>query len=159
MKKQSKYWQDYILLPLLTIFWRPFVKKQSYCWQWRDFDKNFVTGLSVNQRKIIAVDKDPKAKSRQGFWNNFYQTNFGWQKVAVVESARADGADVDYQAGFYDADDDICQLCSLIRHGRTGLLVGPHDVKFFLISPDNGEVIPIRLQAIKTKPDLKYPLI
>ncbi len=162
MKKRPWHWLDVVLWPLrplLIIFWERWCQKKSYAWQWRNFDKDLVNKLSVNRQQVVMADKDPQAKSRQGFWPNFYQTNFGWQKVVVIEPAKEQDADADYQVGFYDAEDDVCQLCTLIRQGRTALLVGPNDAKFFAVYSDTGEVMPIRLQRLTTKSDLKNILI
>ncbi|PIR41126.1 MAG: hypothetical protein COV31_03225 [Candidatus Yanofskybacteria bacterium CG10_big_fil_rev_8_21_14_0_10_46_23] len=167
-KTNPNHWLDWVLWPILRLLLEPFTEKQSHGWHWRDF------GLEhrLPTRGAIKVLKDPKAKPRGGpwSWSNFFQTNFGWQKVVVLRRRFSASPvpfefDSHYRMGYELAQDGRVthrQLCSCLipTNSSVALLIGDGDVQFFGFRPDWG-LVDLYLVEITTKSKLDpdIPLI
>jgi len=121
VKTKPKHWLDFIFWPILKICWEPFSKKRSHFWHWLEYP-------NIPQ-KTLTIRGIKKEKPREGFWPNFWQTNFGWKNVVVIEP-HTKGL---YNIGLWDKTFGRKQLCSCLCKGRIGLLIGPSDVEFFAL--------------------------
>lgn len=142
LKTYPSHWLDIILWPILKIIWEPFSKKESHFWHW----SNYKPRLDL---VIATVYGDHRAGKRNGFISNLIQTNFSWQKIAILKP----NTEKEYQIGFMSDEGDVSksQVCSIILHGECAALVGPYDVKFFAISYPEAEQIYIPSPKITIK--------
>lgn len=124
----------------LWLFWEPISRKRSHWWHWKPYQPN------VNHRLCQWVAGNPKSKPRTSFWSNLWQTNFGWQWVAVLEPYDIQP----FQIGFVE-EDGRRRLCSKpVKNRRIGMLLGPDPIRFFAVN-QKGEQIALRLVMIATK--------
>lgn len=128
---------DGIFWTVLKIFWEPLSLKRSHWWHWI----NLPPEKLGNNFPFVVSNGCQTAKSREGFWPNFWQTNFGW-KTAVIITPRTNG---EYLIGFMD-ENGRTQICSIIMNGHIALLEGPTKTKFFAISVNDNK--PIKLKIV-----------
>ena len=121
-----EHWLDAVLWPVLRLLWEPFFKKRSHFWHWRTYEKQYAYW--------ITAKGDPSAKSRQSRLGQFWQTNFGWEKVVILQP-KGNYARYDYRIGFssVESGQKVKQLCSIVLYGRCAVLVGPDNVSFFAV--------------------------
>ena len=141
----QRNWKDYIVWPILKIFWEPWSGKKSHWWHWTPYK-----GLPIIS---FMVSKDSDAGER-ALWtfapSNLWRTNFAWKKVAVMEPA--DNYQGCYQVGFIaDEATHKQELCALILQGKSAGLVGAYDDKFFAITYPGGEPLPLKLERVIEK--------
>ncbi|PIZ98718.1 MAG: hypothetical protein COX77_03585 [Candidatus Komeilibacteria bacterium CG_4_10_14_0_2_um_filter_37_10] len=158
MQKTVLFWSnfslwDWTLGLLMKIFWEPVSLKRSHFWHWHKQNSTFLD----SDYAYISVLPDPTVKDRGNWWQNFWQTNFGWQKVVVV--ATVDPNDY-YQVAFSTAASNYqdVKLCSLVIRGRVALLVGPTKTRFYAIDYSYRDMIvkqlPLRIDFITKKTEL-----
>jgi hypothetical protein len=87
---------------------------------------------AIRDVPTITSKGNPNAKSREGFWPNFWQTNFGWENAIIVRIRDKNLSEYQYRVGFIEPSGRT-QLCSIIVQGSIALLEGPEPVKFFAI--------------------------
>jgi hypothetical protein len=144
---------DWTLWPLLRVVWEPFSKKRSHWWHWRTY-----TGQIHNS---VVAKGHPKAIDRSIAWENFYQTNFGWNDVVVLRPVDYNGL---WHLGFSAKQDNgqLTQYCAIVFEGQKKIaaLVGPYDITFFAVSPE-GPSIKLEITQVTTKSELAedIPLI
>jgi hypothetical protein len=150
MRTNPKHKLD-ILCPILKIVWEPFVKISSRGWHWLEFDQTKI-------ERSLSVKGYPDAKRRDTAWQNFIQTHFQWQHVVILEP-ETDDTDKEYQIGFYEPKSGVCQKCSLVLRGLTGVLVGPDDASYFAVSLKSGKFLKLNIVDTTTKRKFKGRLI
>jgi len=131
LKTKPKHWLDFILWPLLKLFWEPFSVKNSHFWHWVDFDKNL-----IHKDIFFSVEGSIESKPRKKFLSNLWQTNFGWKKALILEPE----TDGEYWLGFFELSTGKCQLCSVVLEGKVGILVGHNEVYFFALNSDRKSI-------------------
>lgn len=150
LKSRFSFW-DWTLGILLKIFWEPISIKRSHFWHWRQEKFSYLD----SDYNYLVVTPDTQARNRHGFWSNLWQTNFGWQKVVVVEPSYIYDS---YEIVFSTASGDYrnFQSCSLRVKGRVGLLIGPEETRFYAVSYNYliPQQIPLRTVMITTKKEL-----
>jgi len=132
------YFYEYILCPILRIVLEPFSLKKSYWWHWVFYYKR------IPERFIKNIDGDPEAKPRDGFVSSFWQTNFGWKKIALLKCVDIYVGEIRY--GFIDSNDRV-KICTYSQDSssKIALLVGPESLRFFAIRADTGYPVMISL--------------
>ncbi len=116
---------DLFFWPVLRVFWEPFSRKNSHWWHWVDYHGEIISPLIVKAPTEVAGEK-----SRQTRWDNFYQTNFGWQTAVVVEPVDHKGF---YRLGFVSKSEGRQQYCAILLTGSAAALVASEEVKFFAL--------------------------
>jgi hypothetical protein len=147
------HWLDWTLWPLLRVVWEPFSHKRTHWWHWRTY-----TGQIEDP---IVVQGHPNAIDRSSWWNNFYQTNFGWKNVIVVEPEGYRGL---WHLGFSTRQDTggVTQYCTVLFNGQeqVGPLVGPYDTIFFAFTSEEKPIKLINVQeTTKFALSRRIPLI
>jgi hypothetical protein len=141
-----------IYLLILRIFWEPISKKRSHGFQWVPFD-----GELDLMRGVVAVTGSLEAKDRDTFWRNFWETNFGWNEVAVIRINNTllgfDKKFKSFRVGLIaEGKKEICEI-NFKPEQKVGLLIGPEEVRFFAID-ENGEQLPVLWVSRKKKKEL-----
>lgn len=131
---EPQHFLDRFLWPLLRLIWEPFSKKRSHWWHWRDSD-------SIAIQTCLEFRGNSLANSRSGFWNNLWQTNFGWKSALIIKPELS----TKYKIGFFNHKG--AKICSIIMDGEIALLEGPDPVNFFAFSYPENE--PIGLEIVK----------
>lgn len=143
---------DYILGPILRIIWEPFSIKRSHFWHWQRYDNEI--------NSATTVLPDVTASPRYNLWLKLWQTNFGWEKVVILQPESYDG---NYQIGFtsVEGEEGKTELCSLILKGKIAVLVGPYELSFFAISfpPKKALILQNVLTTTKDKLDKEIILV
>jgi len=116
--------------------------------------------MSLQYDHRLEVEGDNEAKPRDGFWANLWQTNFGWNKVAILQTVSFHG---EYQISFLNKN-NRWERCSLILRERTAVLCGPDKTTFCAISADPVLSTSVKIEVAEycRKKDLKkkgIPLI
>ncbi len=152
MKTKPRHWLDLVFWPTLKLVWEPFSLKKSHWWHWLPYE-----GVLPNHEYCLTVGGDPKAKKADDFWPNFYERNFGWQKVALLHVYDDKGRLAeDYHLGYsLGAKKEICSL--LLSHG-VGALLGPEPTTFFAIDQD-GLPLQVQLYCYTSRINLKNSVI
>lgn len=141
-----------ILWFLLKLLWEPFSLKRSHWWHWQKVN----LGRDI---KPLIVEGDKTSLDRNTAWRNFWQTNFGWQKVAVLEVANCVWCHegqfyVPFQIGWGEVNGKSkkqLEICSIVHlEPILGLLLGPSDVNFFAFDLE-GRPVELRLLKVITK--------
>lgn len=132
---------------LLKLLWEPFSLKRSHWWHWQLRD------LPENAKKL-TVKGDGVSEERNSFWSNFWQSNFGWQKVVILaptKSQKIKGLEFHVDSFCYVQEnigpflfgwnqdgnkkfqDNKFEICTIVQNipPRFGVLVGPRDANFF----------------------------
>ncbi|MFA5184302.1 MAG: hypothetical protein WC456_02130 [Patescibacteria group bacterium] len=158
MKTKPSHWLDIVFWPLLRFFWEPFSVKQSHWWHWLPYQKPL-----PDDNDCLTLAADPVAKRADKFWPNFYERNFGWQKIAllsVYDNGRLAG---NYRLGYSCGTKK--EICSILLNRGVSVLIGPTDTAFFAISQD-GRPLQVQLRGYVNRQKLKnsslknwYPLI
>lgn len=128
-----KHLFDYCLWPIIKILWEPISLKRSHWWHWKK-----ISNKNLNLNKTINILGHKKSKNRNGYWNNFWQTNMGWKKSIVLDTV----ARTRYQIGYID--NEKTEICSIILSGPTAVLIGPKETQFFAISYPDGKQIELK---------------
>jgi len=133
----------------LWVLWEPLSRKQSHGWQWLEYDR------SIPENFREGVDPDRNAKPRRGWWSNFWQTNFGWKKVAIFRPVCPVPAR-SYRLGLISKEGEVRkrQICTCIVEGYCAALVGPDPVEFFAISYPGDDPILIAWVRMTVKSQL-----
>ncbi|MFA5155627.1 MAG: hypothetical protein WC453_04305 [Patescibacteria group bacterium] len=159
METQPSHWLDTIFWPLLRFFWEPFSVKHSHWWHWLSYQEP----LPDNEDCLI-IAANPAARRANKFWPNFYERNFGWQQVALLNVYDDTGQPArNYRAGYSCGAKK--EICSILLSRGVGVLIGPEDTLFFAVSQD-GRPLRVRLHSYSDRKKLKntdmrnrYPLI
>lgn len=133
---------DFVLWPLLAIFWEPISKKHAHWWHWKDY--------AGKVTYTVTAPADPKAGDRsKGLWANLWYSNFGWNQVIVLEPMSHAGP---YQIGFRSDEGQgvRTQLCSLLLRGKTAVQLGPVPTEFFAVDYQ-GRSVHLQVVAQTTK--------
>lgn len=136
LETRPKHFLDFLLWPLLRIFWEPLSRKNSHWWHWLDYYGNVFLPLEINPV--------PSKEIRYSFWQRFYLTNFGWRKVVVVKPKGYTGG---YRLGFISQTEKKKQVCAVILSGQAAALIGGSKVQFFAIDY-YGREIPLELVEV-----------
>jgi hypothetical protein len=133
------HWLDWTLWPLLRLVWEPFSRKRTHWWQWRTYTGQIEYPL--------VVQGHPDETNRSSWWNNFYQTNFGWKYVVILRPEDYSGV---WHIGFSaeQMNGRLTQYCTVLFNGQDQVapLVGPFDTTFFAFTKEGK---PIKLLKIK----------
>lgn len=135
---------DYLLWPVLRLVWEPLSKKRSHFWHWAPFKQ------SVPDSYYARVDPDLRARPRDGWWSTFWNTNFGWRKVAVLRSPFPKRR---YRIGFVSREGGVAkrEVCACVVKGNCAVLIVPHRVEFFAVEHPGGHPIPLDLARVTVK--------
>ena len=140
-------WLDWVLWPLLRAVWEPFSRKRSHWWHWLPY-----TG---QMQGSLVVRGHPDTVDRSSTWQDFYQTNFGWQHVVVVKPADYQGR---WHIGFSARQENgrVTQYCSILINGqeKVASLIGPTDTTLFAFTARG---MPINLQVLQETTKDKLP--
>ncbi|WKZ24680.1 MAG: hypothetical protein QY321_03635 [Patescibacteria group bacterium] len=131
------YWPLWLLVKLL---WEPFSLKRSHWWTW--IKDPFINDQQMMMK--VEAPGDLKARPRDTFWGNFWQTNFGWQTCSIL---CPEDLSQEYQVGFIREYDNKKMYCSLILNGPVAILQGPKEMKFFAFSLDKKAV---KIKVLRT---------
>ncbi len=137
-------WQDWLLGIPYAIFLEPFTKKQSHSWHWQNYPRMIGT--------TVTVPGDPTAKPVTGLWSKFWNYNFGWKKVALIEPAIKGPYRVGFRMRIYNQDtkiyEEVRKICNVTIYAPVcALLVGDRAVEFFAINRISDR--PVELKSVK----------
>lgn len=142
-------WQDKYLWPVLLRIWTPLTGgKISYGWHWI---KSPVQSDYSDVLEILNLDLE--AHERTNLWHRFWQTNFGWKKVVILQPENPNIKE--YRVGFYTSvlyPTDFW-FCTIVVRGKCKLLIGPGPVYFFGVSLSSSTVIKLKIYAETTRDD------
>lgn len=126
---------------LLKVTWEIFSLKRSHFFTWikDSHDSQEILSSGVTNQ----VPPNLKARTRSSGWKNFWLTNFGWQRVAIVRPK--DKGIKKYQVGIIREYDGKVMFCSLVVMGRCALLQAPQPVKIFGISYPEKKLIKLEV--------------
>ncbi len=124
------------------VFWMVFVKR-SYGCDWYVSEKRH-----FDSSQTVLVNGNPKSKAARSGMSLFWQINFGWRWLAILEPAGGAGPK---RIGFVDGNGKrhICTV-ETRRHRYFGMMVGGEPCTFFALDED-GEQVPLRLVKIASK--------
>lgn len=153
METYPKHFLDLVFWPFLKIIWEPLSKKGSHWWQWRPLP---ITSELVSSSTLIP--RYFGSRSRTSLWSNFWQTNFGWQGVALV---CPEGYKGKYQIGYIEPRGSRfkAEICSVVVMGKIAVLRGPEDVLFFAFSYPAGERLELKLIRCTVKRKIDTDII
>jgi hypothetical protein len=128
--------QDFLLTPILRITIEPLSKKISHFWNWRPYNGNL---------RAVYVPGNRIAKDRSTLWRRFWQSNFAWKTVIILEPENYTG---EWHLGYSARGEGWAkkEWCTVILCGKVAALVGPEDVSFFGI--DNRKN-PIQIRVVE----------
>lgn len=98
----------------------------------------------------LKIDGDSNALPVRNKWEELKEINFGWKTVAILAPANKRDEKTKFRIGFRNG--TICKVCTVVRHGETGVLLGPNCTEFFAFTEDVRE-IPLKLVRITNKRD------
>jgi hypothetical protein len=133
---------DVLLWPIVRIVWERLLgsRKISHFWMWRSYTGP-MPGSYVEPREDSAADPIT------GWFTNFYNVNFGWQKVAVLEAREPQPLQIGIVSSVkrrYKGPNLWCTL--IIEPGQQfAVLIGPERTKFFAQKPVSGEFVPLKI--------------
>ncbi len=159
MLKSAKFsWWDWTLGPVLKLLWNPISIKQSHFWNWEVYND------WIGQ--TLVVQKCDKAKNRNSFWGNLWQTNFGWKSIEFIRpvsfgfNLNADEYILsfeteDYHLGFYNKDKSQNEICWLKLNGLTAVLAGDKDTEFFALNAKTMKPMDLKSYGRTTKKEFR----
>ena len=173
MKTNPWHWLDWIVWPLLKIFWEPFSLKKSHWWHWRKMEPCDLLNASLGDLKTATAHADRLAKPAESLWDNFYQRNFGWKKVAILmafengneEKKPRTSQDIErqvfnqenniaknYRIGYIEVlkESVKIELSSIKINGAAAVLIGPNNCSYFALDED-GRALNCRLLDYTSK--------
>ncbi|MBL7022141.1 hypothetical protein ISR92_02400 [Patescibacteria group bacterium] len=154
LKTHPKHCLDYLIWPLLKLFWEPFSKKESHFWHWRKYN----TPISKIRGTLIPADFNAHSR-RGGILRLLWETNFGWQKIAILEPANYEGLyQIVYSAQEISSLNQLCiyqEKCSLMLRGKVAVQIGPQDTYFYMISFPEGYLLEQKLPVLIKKEKLR----
>ncbi|MFA5000103.1 MAG: hypothetical protein WC545_01985 [Patescibacteria group bacterium] len=162
MKTKPFHILDVTLGLILKIIWEPFSQKKSHWWHWQRV--GFFGKIAITESGLtVTAEADENAKAADKGWDNFWQRNFGWKKIAIIavfepnniiaeENSQLDLKKFfeqetklakNFRIGYIDG--EKVELCSLLLDKPTGVLIGPRDCKYFALDKDGQ---PLRCQIL-----------
>lgn len=152
MKTKPRHWLNIVFWPILKLVWEPFSLKRSHWWHWLPYEEAL-----PGDEYHLTIEGNPKARRADQFWSNFYERNFGWQKVALLhiyddKGRLAENYRLGYSCGVKK------EVCSILLNHGVGALVGPEDTMFFAID-QNGVPLRVQLYCCTSRTNLKNNMI
>ncbi len=127
-------------------------RKDSRGWDWHQWFGVEGLAFPIMANFRVEVDGDPTAKPNRGWWSVFWNTNFGWQRVAVLKVNERCRVGYAVHEGC-NAKAEYCSV--LVGPGMVAMLVGPTLTLFFALPEDSTSVpIPVSLVNVITKAEL-----
>lgn len=136
---------DVVLWPILRVLWEPFSRKQSHFWHWKPFEG------SIPEPFQEYVDPDKGARPVDGWWTEFWNTNFGWKKVVIFRPANPAKK---YHLGFMRREGNGVarkEICTCVLDGACAAAVSPYNTKYFAVEYPHGPAIPLDLVRVTVR--------
>lgn len=126
---------DVLFWPVLRLVWEPFSRKNSHFWQWEHYNPpSFV--------KPHFLQPESGAIARTDLWSNLYQTNFIWQKVAIITP---DNKETPFRVGYVNGSgQEGGRLCTIVLTQPFAILCDPQGIGVFVLDESLGRQIPLK---------------